>query len=277
MADWTDLLPTVVRTPITVYQNKEHLNKWWKQLLVWAGKGETNVVVTGAAGSGKTVLTTSLHGEVKDHEWKEPQSSTSIERHAISLGEWTKIFSVIPGQDIASREIGLNEAFNSHKGLDGVVHVVDFGFTSSRSEVGDQKLIADGVTTIEDIRNYNMQKELDEFKRVCNLIANASANKRGPKWLVIAVNKADLYLDKIDDAKMYYHPDGSGVFVAELNRLLQRVGSNQLKCRVVPLCPKPKPFEWNCERLTPQLTSFDEPTNFMKNFAAIVAEASNGK
>ncbi|WP_421339327.1 hypothetical protein [Aeromonas veronii] len=277
MADWTDFLPSMVRAPIVVYQNKENLNKWWKQLLVWAGRGETNVVVTGAAGSGKTVLTTSLHGEVKDYEWQEPGASTLVERYAISLGDWTKIFSVIPGQDIASREVGLNEAFNSHKGLHGVIHLVDYGFTSSRSEVGDQNLIADGVTSIEDIRIYNMQKELDEFKRVCDLIVNACVNKRGPKWFVIAVNKVDLYLDRIDDAKRYYHPEGQGVFVNELKRLLQRVGTNQLKIRVVPLCPKPKPFEWNGDKVIPQLSSFDEPANFMKNFAAIVAEASNGK
>ncbi len=277
MADWTDLLPTVIRTPITVYQNKAQINKWWKKLLIWADKGDTNVVVTGAAGAGKTVFTTSLHGEIKDLDWVEPTTSTGVERQAVSLGDWTKIFSVIPGQDIAARGVGLNEAFNCHNGLDGVVHVVDYGYTTSRSEVAAQVLIERGVGSIQDVRDYNLQQELEEFKKVCELIANAWVNNRGPKWLIIAVNKADLYFDQLDHAKRYYHLDGASLFVDEIKRLLQRVGSNHLKCRVVPICPKPKPFEWNNIKVMPQLKTFDEPTIYMKNFVHIVVEVSNGK
>lgn len=275
MADWTDFLPTLVRMPITVYQNKKNINKWWKKLLVWSGKGQTNVVVTGAAGSGKTVFTTSLHGEIKDHEWENPVTSTAVERNAITLGDWTKIFSVLPGQHIAAREVGLHEAFNKHNGLDGVVHIVDFGYTTSRSDVASSKLIESGVDTIEKVRDYNLQNELIEFKGVCNLIANACANERGPKWLIIAVNKADLYLEELDKAKNYYHRDGMGPFVEEITSLIQRVGTNRLLLRTVPICPKPKPFEWNNQKKIPELKSFEEPTDYMKNFVAIVSEVSN--
>lgn len=275
MADWTDLLPTAIRAPIGVYQNKEIINKWWKNLLVWADKGETNVVVTGAAGAGKTVFTTSLHGEIKDHEWEEPSNSTGVERSAVTLGDWTKIFSVIPGQNIAAREIGINEAFHTHSGLDGVVHVVDFGYTVSRSEVASSKLIEGGIDTIAKVRDYNLQSELEEFKKVCNLIINARANGRGPKWLIVAVNKADLYLEELEQAKSYYHKDGTGPFVEEIKTLLGRVGTEHFKFRTVPVCPKPKPFEWNNHKIKPQLESFEEPTNFMKNFVEIVSEVSD--
>lgn len=49
-------------------------------MLVFIGTGDTNVVVTGGAGAGKTVLTTCHHGEVKDQEWEEPNASTMVEK-----------------------------------------------------------------------------------------------------------------------------------------------------------------------------------------------------
>lgn len=275
MADWTDLLPTVVKAPITIYQNKSHLHQWWKRLLVYAGRGDTNVVVTGAAGSGKSVLTLCHHGEVKDREWKDPGTSTTVEKKAISVGEWTKIFTVVPGQEILAREAALDEAFNKHKNLEGVLHVVDFGYTSVRSSVSEQKLRDKGYETLDSIRAYNLERELEEFKKVANLIATACAAGRGPKWLTIAVSKADLYFDKLEQAKMYYYPEGDSQFVDELNKLLKRVGSNNLKCRVVPVCPKPKPYVWGDTKISPQLVTFDEPANYMQNFIGILAEVSN--
>ncbi|WP_288878055.1 hypothetical protein [uncultured Citrobacter sp.] len=277
MADWTDLLPTAVRAPIAIYKNKSNLNRWWKKLLVYIGTGDTNVVVTGGAGAGKTVLTTCHHGEVKDHEWKEPDASTMVERKAITVGEWTKVFSVVPGQDIHAREVALNEAFHKHSNLEGVVHVVDYGYTTIRASVVREKLVKSGIDTIQAIRDYNLGLELEEFKRVCDLIANACANGRGPKWIIIAVNKADLFLPELDQAKEYYHPDGSGPFVETLNRLMTRVGSNHLKCRVIPVCPKPKPYEWAGKMLKPALVTYAEPADYMKNFVSIMAEVSSGK
>ncbi|MCQ1056919.1 hypothetical protein LRP52_02390 [Photobacterium sp. ZSDE20] len=275
MADWTDLLPTALRAPVMAYQNKSQLHEWWKRLLVYAGRGDTNVVVTGVAGAGKSVLTLCQHGEVKDHEWEEPGTSTEAEKKAITVGEWTQIFTVVPGQEIAAREAALDEAFNKHKNLEGVVHVVDWGFTSVRSSVTEQKLRDAGYDTLEALRDYNLQRELEEFKKVANLIATACATGRGPKWITIAVSKADLYFDKLDDAKMYYYPEGSSPFVNELNSLIKRVGSNNIKCRVVPVCPKPKPYVWGETKVSPQLITFDEPANYMKNFISILAEVSH--
>ncbi|HFG2121742.1 TPA: GTPase domain-containing protein [Vibrio cholerae] len=275
MSDWTDFLPTAVSAPIKVYQNQSLITKWWKKLLVHIDKGNTNVIVTGAAGAGKTVLTMCLHGEVKDHEWEEPQSSKSVEKEAISIGDWTKIFTVIPGQDMKEREIALNESFNKHQDLDGVIHVVDFGYTTIRSSVAESQMIESGTDSIAAIRDFNLNKELEEFKRLSDWIVNANANGRGPNWLVIAVNKADLYLDDLDDAKAYYHPDGSGPFKELLDSLMKRVGSNALTVKVVPVCPKPKPFTWGEEKVLPKLVSFEEPTEYMKNFVSMVAEASS--
>ncbi|WP_261881497.1 GTPase domain-containing protein [Vibrio coralliirubri] len=274
MTEWTMLL-SAVKAPYSVYKNWGTINKWYKKLLVWANKGETNVVVTGAAGAGKTELTNCLHGEIKNHDYQEPKTSQLVERHAISIGEMTRIYSVIPGQDIAAREQGLNEAFNKHKGLEGVVHLVDYGFTTNRSTVVEEALIADGVETIEQIREYNRKNELDEFKRVCDRIAASISDKKGPKWLVIAVNKSDLYLDTLNDAQRYYDLNGSSLFVDEISKLQKRVGTQNLKCYVVPVCTRAKPFIWNNIEVTPKLETFQESTILMRNLVQTIAEADN--
>lgn len=275
--DWLDLLPTIVRTPIAVYTRRADINRWWKQLLVWAGSGATNVVVTGAAGSGKTTFALSLHGQIREYEWSDPKVSNSVERHAISLGDWTRIFSVIPGQGIRDRELGLTEAFQKHGSLEGVIHLVDFGFTTIRTDVAMCKLIESGVNSTQKVREFNMENELQEFRRICDSIVNSVTNGRGPKWLIIAVNKADLFLENLEQAKMYYHPEGDGKFAVEVNKLLMRVGTDQLICKVIPLCSNLKPFEWNGYITNPMLKTFDEPQNYLRNLVAILSEVSNGK
>ncbi len=96
--DWDDILPKTIKVPLTVYKHRHEIQKWWTKLIVLAGKGDTNVVVTGRATVGKSVLTAQLHGEASAIAYVLPQPSTSVETEAIQLGEWTKIVRVIPGQ-----------------------------------------------------------------------------------------------------------------------------------------------------------------------------------
>ncbi|MGE6447933.1 hypothetical protein [Pseudoalteromonas tetraodonis] len=274
MSDWTDMLPSAVKTPITIYKNKKFLHKWWKRLQVSAGMGQTNILITGAAGAGKTVLATCYHGEVKDMEWEEPETSNDIENLPITIGEWTQIVTVLPGQDIKARSIGLTKTLHRGTSIEGIIHVVDFGYTSIRSEFSQKASVESGIETIDDLRKVNLERELTEFKKICEHIKTANNNGNGPKWLVIAVNKADLYLDELDDAKKYYHQDGQGPFVEELKSLIGNIGKQNIVCKTIPVCPKPKPYTWNGVEITPQLTTFKEPSEYMRNFSSIIAKTS---
>lgn len=275
MSDWTDMLPSVVKAPITIYKNKQLIHKWWKKLQVYVGMGKTNILVTGAAGAGKTVLATCYHGEVRDMDWEDPETSTGIENLPITIGEWTQIVTVLPGQDIKSRSIGLSNALHKGTSIEGVIHVVDFGFTTIRSDFSQKVSIEAGIETIEALRKTNLEQELIEFKKICEHIKTARNNGNGPKWLVIAVNKADLYLDELDEAKKYYHKDGIGPFVDELKSLIATIGQHNIVCKTIPVCPKPKPYSWNGVEIKPQLTTFKEPSEYMCNFSSIIAKTSS--
>ena len=52
--------------------------------------------------------------------------------------------------------------------------------------------------------DYNLKNEIDDIKSVCEQIKVAYSNGKGPKWIVIAVNKVDLFYNNVNDAQKYY-------------------------------------------------------------------------
>jgi hypothetical protein len=246
--DWTDIIPAGIKAPITIYKYRHHIQHWWKQLAVYCNKGETNIVILGRPSTGKSVLSSMLHGEGNEMSWKLPEISNTVESKAIRLGDWTKTVRVLPGQTSAERDLGMNEAFNKHENLEGVIYVVDWGYTQIRDEVTKKKMIIeDGITSIDLLRARNLEKELEDFKIVCDRIRESFAINKGPKWLLIAVNKADLYIDKLAEVEKYYHPKMNSDFAKILNNLLSKVGELKLKLAVIPVCSWQTPFEWNEE------------------------------
>ena len=63
--------------------------------------------------------------------------------------------------------------------------------------------------------------------------------------MLITVNKADLFLKKIDKAQRYYHPARSSLFTDKLNKMLNEVGRKNFKVAAVPVCSWQENFEWN--------------------------------
>ncbi|CAM3897816.1 GTPase domain-containing protein [Rheinheimera salexigens] len=179
--------------------------------------GRPSVIITGRAGVGKSVLAAHYHGEANTQDWNEPGTSTDVEIKPITIGEWTKIVAVIPGQNTKERARALDEALNKANKLDGVIHVVDWGFTSIRdSAVRKEMVESKGLDSIEKIRAHNLALELKDFELMLDKLAMSISNNRGPEWLVIAVNKVDLFENRLLTAEQYYNPSCTSEFTDKM-------------------------------------------------------------
>ena len=219
------------------------------------GKGNTNIVITGRSSVGKTVLHSRMRGITEDYAYEIPEiPSRDVESSVVTVKDWSQIVRVIPGQGIQERYLGLYEAFSSHDDLDGVVYVVDWGFTQVRDTVVERKMIEDGIDSIAKIRQFNLDREVEDFAIICSKIKENFARCRRPKWLLIAVNKADLFMEDLDQAKKYYHPTSVSQFTTLLGDLQDSVGSQNLRCGSVPVSSSIK-NRWN-KRITRSFSQF---------------------
>lgn len=269
--NWGDLVPTAARPAIYAYKYRHLIQGQWVKLQAKLGLGSPSVLVTGRAGVGKSVLAAHYHGEANSHDWNLPSTSPDIEVKPISIGDWTKLVYVVPGQDSKERSIALDLAFNRVSDLEGVIHVVDWGFTAVRDETIKREMINNGIDTTEKFRERNLRLEIDDFRLMIDRIITSKTNNRGPKWLVIAVNKVDLYLDKIEEAKSHYHPSINSEFTKEIHKLFSSVGNNNIKVGCIPVCSMPEPFEWNGMSTKSKIDRIMEYKGLLRRFIDEVA------
>jgi len=273
---WLDFVPTVVKPVIYAYKYRKFIQKYWKKAQVFANLGKPNIVITGRSGAGKSVLAAHYHGEANSLDWVEPGTSSDVEIKPIEMGKWTQIVAVIPGQNSKERAVALDSAFNKHDGLEGVIHVVDWGYTRIRDIAIQQEMATKGIDSISKLREHNISLELKDFELMVDKIKMSIANGRGPKWLVIAVNKMDLYQSELEDARQYYHPGCSGAFSQIINDLYTAVGANNIKIVCLPVCSMPEVFSWNGEEMKPQIDSITIQRSYLRSFVDNLALLQDG-
>ena len=257
---------TTGRIAYFAYTQRQLIQEYWKKLLVWSGKSKTNVLVLGAAGAGKSVLIASWNGEANKSEWQPPGPSSSAETSPISIGNWTQVVRVLPGQMSEQRELGLAEAFQAHQELEGIIYVVDWGYTTIRDKAAKLLLQNNGLTTIELIRKKHLADELAEFRRVLSHIRTSIATKKRPKWLAITLNKSDLYSDRLEEAELYYSPEGNSEFAKEINSFLSDIGKANIFIDFIPVCTQFENYQWGSEIQKTQITSQQEVRGYLKQF-----------
>lgn len=262
----TDLVP-VVRPAVYVYKNRHAIQAYWVKTLIVLGKGCTDVLITGRPGAGKSVLAAHYHGEANNLDWTLPDTSSDVEIKPIAIGEWTKIVSVVPGQNNSERAKALDLALNDNDSLDGIIHVVDWGYTAVRDDSIKKSMIEHrGLDTIDKVRTHNLELEVEEFKKIIESIKISKMNNRGPKWIAIAINKVDLYETDIKNAAQYYHPDCGSPFAKVITDLYETIGKTNIKVIVIPVCAQPESFEWNNEKAIPQIDSVTKQRNYLRQF-----------
>jgi hypothetical protein len=271
--EWTTAV-SVLRAGKQTYENRHTIQHYWTRLKAYLDTGATQVVVTGHPGAGKSVLVAQMHGRARDLAFDVPGESRQVEVDAIQLGDWTKLVRVLPGQT-GHRTAGEIEAFQDNASLAGVIHLVDFGFVAPRDSVLAEALLnQDGIDTIEKLRKHNLRIELESLRLLLADIRKLRKSNNAPKWLIIAVNKVDLFNNTLNQALAHYHPAGLSEFSKVLRDFRNEIGSANFGIYIVPVCAYETNFSWNNEEVESALDA-QQQHKILREFVQTVAAITN--
>jgi hypothetical protein len=185
------------------------------------------VAVTGMTGVGKSQLVDRLARRTGNNAVTEVGSAVMERRTRRSSRLKGFRFLVVPGDNAATRLGALDEVFHDEP-VDGVIHVVANGYATPRRTAGTT---GTAVAT----REEQLAAELEDWAITAHRIASMAVRRDRPVWLVIAVTKADLYADDLDDVVDYYSPGSGSPFAARLDELRALAGGAKLSVDVLPV------------------------------------------
>ena len=217
------------------YRRREQISSVWSQVAGFLKQRRSLVAVTGVAGAGKTVLADHLDGTAFKSGYTPPGRSVKMEKSTVSGRSSSVNLRVVPGQDAPERADALAAILGGKRPVEGLVHVVSFGLPTSRSSMAGP--IGAEVTggDVEEYRASMLQVELEEFRQISELIRAANRRSRRPRFVIVAVSKLDLWLDRISDVKEHYAPERGGRFAKLVRELRAASGSDNLAVEVVPV------------------------------------------
>ena len=261
------LEPWLLPAAKEAYKNREQirnvLGALSEKLL---GKKQT-IAITGISGIGKTLLFDQLTGNADASGYAPPGKSETTEKGKTTAGGKRFPMVVIPGQESGNRLDALDNLLGGKQTVDGIVHVVANGFVEVRTETAKQELVERGFDTIDSVISHYRQDEFEELAGVCERIRQSHRKTRKPSWLLVAVTKYDLFYDKFNAVEKHYaevrwgeagEPESAS---AILEHLLDRVGSDNFRYNILPVCSWLESFEWNGETVISQLG--DEERNHL--------------
>jgi len=185
------------------------------------------VAVTGMTGVGKTQLADRLARRTSADGLAEVGSAVMERRTRRSPRLHGFRFLVVPGDNAATRLGALDQVFHDEP-VDGVVHVVANGYATPRRTAGTT-----GTATAS--REEQLAAELEDWAITSHRIASMAVRRDRPVWLVIAVTKADLYADELDEVVHYYSPGSGSPFGDKLDELRALAGGAKLSVDVLPV------------------------------------------
>jgi hypothetical protein len=254
----------------TVAATVEHHRQWMIPSLrarrLWLRRANVPVVVTGLAGTGKTVLRDALLGRSGGLDYRTERSADWERDRVLFRAKAASArvgLLVVPGQDSTERERAIEAAAGGRNAPVGWVHVVSWGYHEIwRGEVDKGLAELDwepGRSGNDTVRAYFLQREIDDFRDVCDLIKRPAVQDR-LEWLVIAVAKCDLFWDRLDEARDHYLPSAAGPvtgFHDELNGLTAGDRRVPPQIMVVPFSGSPQSHRYH-ETLPPTPARLDD-------------------
>jgi hypothetical protein len=185
------------------------------------------VAVTGMTGVGKSQLADRLSRRTSGNGVAEVGSAVMERRTRRSPRLHGFRFLVVPGDNAATRLGALDEVFHDEP-VDGVIHVVANGYATPRRTAGT-------TGTASASREEQLAAELEDWTITSHRIASMAVRRDRPIWLVIAVTKADLYPDEVDEAVHYYSPGSGTPFGDKVDALRALAGGAKLSIDVLPV------------------------------------------
>lgn len=186
------------------------------------------VAVTGMTGVGKTRLADRLARRTPGEGTAEVGSAVLERRTRRSARLRGFRFLVVPGDNAATRLGALDQVFHDEP-VDGVIHVVAHGHATPRRTAGTSG-------TASATRDQQLAAELEDWTITAHRIAAMAVRRDRPVWLVVAVTKADLFAEDLDEVVASYSPGSGTPFGDRLDELRALAGAARLSVDVLPVC-----------------------------------------
>jgi hypothetical protein len=215
-------------------------------------KKKLPITVTGMPGAGKTQLFSALTGK-DTRQFESVVADAGYARTTDRRRAWA--VRTIPGAASANRDSMTDRLFDSGRTrLYGLVHVVSYGYNTVwdgeltlESQLRSKKLV--------ELRKYQLKQELADFEELVNLITLKTKRARAdqhlwPQWLLVVVNKADLFWSDISRAGEYYLPGSNSAFDVRRRQLTEHFGRIfDFKCEMLPVALSAAPFHFTARRM----------------------------
>jgi hypothetical protein len=227
-------------------KNHQQIQSAWERVAnLLLGKKRT-LAFTGMQGVGKTVLFDHLTGRAYRRGYKPLGRSRRVETASLKVPQRRLRMSVVPGQVDNVRLHATDNLFRGKKTVHGVIHVVANGFVEVRTQAARDALVKEArLESVTDFRNHQLSAELADLDLTCELIRNAIRESNRPTWMLVAVDKVDLYYPEISRTEEYYAPSAKSRFTERLELLQQQVGTDRFTWDAVPVCAWLEDFHWN--------------------------------
>jgi hypothetical protein len=209
------------------------------------GKRFPLVVVTGAAGSGKTVLAQHLQ-RVRMRSYT-PAAARSEQEEHIDQPLWRGRgvrFRVVPGHGEGGVRYASLARLLHTEPVVGVVHVVANGFRSRREDGAEPATAAPSLEELIAQHRVQEQAELDET--LTHLKMAIAAHHR-PRWFVLAQAKADLYAADLPALRVAQAPGGTSAVARSIDALREFVGTGGLRWESLPVATWLEDYTWGDE------------------------------